>query len=414
MIRAAVRAGLTEGFSSAILPLALALLDGSAEPDHRYSEQARWFSQTDASDTRVRCVIGRSHLMTAPTAYYVGLDVSVKKTQVCIMDQDRQIVAEAKIDTDPEDIALWLWDQKPEFVRIGLEAGPTSQWLYAGLAKCGLPVICIETRHCHDFIKSLKLNKNDRNDAQGIATMMQSGIYKPVHVKTIESQRLRTLLAARKVCQQKMIDIEISIRGMLRNFGLKVGVTNKANYEGRIHTLIMGDKFLQMAVEPLLTARKAIKEQYEVLHKAMQVAARNDEVCQRLMTAPGIGPFVALTFKTSIDIPQRFRQSKAVGAHIGLTPKQYQSGDTDVMGRISKCGDRDLRTALVESAFVLLTVTRRKSALRTWGLNLAKRRGIQKAAIAVARRMSAILHRMWLDGTNFRWSEEVPQLEAST
>jgi transposase len=344
-------------------------------------------------------------------AYYVGLDVAVKKTQVCIMDQDRQIVAEAKVDTDPEDIALWLWDHQPEFVRVGLEAGPTSQWLYAGLAKCGLPVICIETRHTHDFIKSLKLNKNDKNDAQGIATMMQSGIYKPVHVKTIESQRLRTLLAARKTCQSKMIDIEISIRGMLRNFGLKVGITSKKSYEDRIHELIATDHFLRLAIEPLLIARLALKEQYEVLHKAMQTAARNDEVCQRLMSAPGIGPFVALTFKTSIDIPQRFRQSKAVGAHIGLTPKQYQSGDTDVMGRISKCGDRDLRTALVESAFVLLTVTRRNSPLKAWGMKLAKRRGIQKAAIAVARRMATILHRMWLDGTSFRWSE--PEAEAA-
>lgn len=347
--------------------------------------------------------------MTAPEAYYVGLDVAVKKTQICILNQAMEIVAEAKIDTDPEDIALWLWDQKPEFIRVGLEAGPTSQWLYAGLAKCGLPVICVETRHAHDFMKSLQLNKNDRNDARGIARMMHSGIYKPVHVKTIESQRLRALLTARKTCQNKMIDIEISVRGILRNFGLKVGITSKKTYENRVHELIAADSFLQMAIEPLLIARLAIKEQYEVLHKAMQTAARNDVICQRLMTAPGIGPFVALTYKTSIDIPERFRQSKAVGAHIGLTPKQYQSGDTDVMGRISKCGDRDLRTALVESAFVLLTVTRRKSALKTWGLNLAKRRGIQKAAIAVARRMSAILHRMWMDGTDFRWAADEPE-----
>lgn len=344
--------------------------------------------------------------MTAPKAYYVGLDVSVKKTQVCIMDQSMEIVAEAKIDTDPEDIALWLWDHAPEFVRVGLEAGPTSQWLYAGLAKCGLPVVCVETRHAHDFMKSLQLNKNDKNDARGIARMMHSGIYKPVHVKTIESQRLRAMLTARKLCQLKMIDIEISIRGMLRNFGMRVGVTSKANYEDRIRVLIATDRYLQIAVEPLLVARQAIREQFTVLHKAVVGVAREDKVCQRLMTAPGVGPLVALTFKTSIDIPERFRSSKAVGAHIGLTPKQYQSGDIDVMGRISKCGDKDLRTMLVEGAFVLLTVGKRQSAIRTWGINLAKRRGIHKAAIAVARRLSAILHRMWVDGTNFRWIEQ--------
>lgn len=343
--------------------------------------------------------------MTVPEAYYVGLDVSVKKTQVCILNQSMEIIAEAKIDTDPEDIALWLWDQKPEFVRVGLEAGPISQWLYAGLAKAGLPVICVETRHAHDFMKSLQLNKNDRNDARGLARMMHSGIYKPVHVKTIESQRLRALLTARKTCQNKMIDIEIGIRGILRNFGLRVGVTSKPTYENRVLELIAGDEHLCLAIEPLLIARRAIREQFAVLHKAMQAVARKDVVCQRLMTAPGIGPLVALTYRTSIDIPERFKTSKAVGAHIGLTPKQYQSGDIDVMGRISKCGDRDLRTALVEAAFVLLTVSRKNSALKSWGMNLAKRRGIHKAAIAVARRMSGILHRMWIDGTNFRWAD---------
>lgn len=351
--------------------------------------------------------------MTAPEAYYVGLDVSVKKTQVCIMNQAMEIVAEAKIETDPEDIALWLWDQKPEFIRVGLEAGPVSQWLYAGLAKAGLPVICVETRHAHDFMKSLQLNKNDRNDARGLARMMQSGIYKPVHVKTIESQRLRALLTARKVCQSKMIDIEISVRGILRNFGMKVGLTTKNDYEDRIRVLIAEDRMLQIAIEPLLAARVAIREQYTILHKAMQQVSRNDEVCQRLMTAPGVGPLVSLTFKTSIDIPERFRTSKAVGAHIGLTPKQYQSGDTDVMGRITKCGDSDLRTALVEAAYTLLTHTKKASALKTWGLTLAKRRGLQKAAIAVARRLSAILHRMWMDGTDFRWTNDDTQLEAA-
>jgi transposase len=347
--------------------------------------------------------------MTVPEAYYVGLDVPVKKTQVCILNQSLEIVAEAKIDTDPEDIALWLWDQKAEFVRVGLEAGPVSQWLYAGLAKAGLPVICVETRHAHDFMKSLQLNKNDRNDARGLARMMHSGIYKPVHVKTIESQRLRALLTARKVCQSKMIDIEISVRGILRNFGMKVGVTTKNDYEDRIRVLIVEDRLLQIAIEPLLTARQALRDQFTILHKAMQQVARKDAICQRLMTAPGVGPLVALTFKTSIDIPERFRSSKAVGAHIGLTPKQYQSGDTDVMGRISKCGDRDLRTALVESAYTILTVSRKNTPLRAWGIDLAKRRGMQKAAIAVARRMSAILHRMWVDGTDFRFPTEEPE-----
>lgn len=339
-------------------------------------------------------------------SYYVGLDVSVKLTQVCVVDQDFEIIAEAKVDTDPETIALYLYELNlPPFERVGLEAGPMSQWLYAGLARAKLPVVCIETKHARDFIRS-QINKNDRNDARGIARMMMCGVFKPVHVKTIESQRLRTLLTSRKIAQQKMIDIEISIRGMLKNFGIRVGVTTKATYEDRVSLLLADEPILRVAIGPLLAARRAIREQFNVLHKAVLAVVRKDEVCQRLMTTPGVGPLVALTFKTSIDIPERFRTSKAVGAHIGLTPRQYQSGETDVMGRISKCGDPDVRTALVEAAMTMMANSRRNCSLKAWGLKVAKRRGMHKAAIAVARRLATILHRMWLDGTDFRWSEK--------
>lgn len=346
-----------------------------------------------------------------PSTYYVGLDVSLKTTQVCIVDDQFTIISETKVETDPETLALYLYDQGLTYERVGLEAGPMSQWLYAGMAKARLPVICIETRHARDFIKS-QLNKNDRNDARGIARMMMCGIFKPVHVKTLESQRLRVLLSSRAIVRDKMVDIEISIRGLLRNFGLRVGAVTRSKYEARIRELVGEDRYLQAAIFPLLAALRAMREQFAALHKQVLIFCRDDEVCRRLMTCPGVGPIVALTYKTAIDIPERFQTSKAVGAHVGLTPRQYQSGETDVLGRITKCGDAEVRTALVEAALTLITNVKKPSPLKSWALKVAKRRGTQKAAIAVARRLAVILHRMWVDGTDFRWADEVEEVAA--
>ena len=159
-------------------------------------------------------------------------------------------------------------------------------------------------------------------------------------------------------------------------------------------------------IEPVLAVRRVLREQFATLHKMLLLQVRNDLVCRRLMTVPGVGPIVALTFQATVDQPQRFARSKTVGAHFGLTPRRLQSGETDYDGRISRCGDVMMRSMLYEAAQVLLTRTQKWSWLKGWGMQVARRRGIKKAIVALARRLAVVLHRMWLDETEFRWSKK--------
>jgi len=280
--------------------------------------------------------------------YFAGLDVSVKATSVCIVDDTGKTIREVKVASEPEALLAVLNTPAYHFKRIGLEAGPLSQWLFSALAEAGLPVICVETRHMRAVLKA-QINKTDRNDARGIAQMMRVGPYRPVHVKTLRSQKLRMLLVHRKLLQSKSIAIENDLRGTLRNFGLKVGVAGTTKFEARIKELVENLPDLAALVEPLLVVRRVLREQIAVLHRRLLAIVRNDEVCRRLMTTPGVGPVVALTYRATIDVPARFRNSRAVGAVMGLTPCKYQSGQSDRTGAISKCGDEMLRVMLYEA-----------------------------------------------------------------
>ena len=263
--------------------------------------------------------------------YFAGLDVSVKETSVCIVDDTGKIVREVKVASEPDALLAVLTNPAYHFKRIGLEAGPLSQWLFSALAEAGLPVICVETRHMRAALKA-QINKTDRNDARGIAQMMRAGLYRPVHVKTLRSQKLRMLLTHRKLLQSKAIAIENDLRGTLRNFGLKVGVVGTARFEARIKELVENLPDLAALVEPLLVVRRALREQIGILHRRLLAIVRDDDVCRRLMTVPGVGPVVALTYRATVDVPARFRNSKAVGAVFGLTPSKYQSGEIDRTG----------------------------------------------------------------------------------
>jgi transposase len=285
--------------------------------------------------------------------HFAGLDVSVKETNVCIVDDSGKIVREVKVASEPEALLPVLTNPGYQFKRIGMEAGPLSQWLYSAFAEAGLPVICVETRHMRAVLKA-QINKTDRNDARGIAQMMRVGLYRPVHVKTLRSQKLRMLLAHRKLLQSKAIAIDNDLRGTLRNFGLKVGAVGAAKFEARIKELIEDLPDLAALVEPLLTVRRVLREQIAVLHRRLLTIVRDDEVCRRLMTVPGVGPVVALTFRATVDVPARFRNSKAVGAVLGLTPCKHQSGESDHTGAISRCGDEMMRMMLYEAAQVML------------------------------------------------------------
>src|SRR5882762_10574327 len=336
--------------------------------------------------------------------YFAGLDVSVKETSVCIVDDAGKIVQEARVASEPEALLQVLANTIYRFKRVGLEAGPLSQWLYSILAEAGLPVICVETRHMRAMLKA-QINKTDRNDARGIAQMMRVGLYRPVHVKTLRSQLLRMLLTHRKLLQSKAIAIENDLRGSLRNFGLKVGMVGKVRFEARIQELVENFPDLAALVEPLLIVRRALREQIVILHRRLLAIVRDDEVCRRLMTTPGVGPVVALTYRATVDVPARFRKSKSVGAVFGLTCSRYQSGEIDRNGKISRCGDEMMRTTLYEAAQSMLH-SKKWSWLKAWALQIARRRGMKKAIVALARRLAVILHRIWVDGTEFRWTRE--------
>ena len=337
--------------------------------------------------------------------YFAGLDVSVKDTSVCIVDGTGKLVREVKVASEPDALLQVLRNRAYRFKRIGLEAGPLSQWLFSALGEANLPVICVETRHMQAVLQA-QINKTDRNDARGIAQMMRVGLYRPVHVKTRRSQKLRMLLTHRKLLQSKAIAVENDLRGTLRNFGLKVGMAGATKFEGRIKELIENLPDLAVLVEPLLIVRRVLREQIGVLHRRLLAVVRNDEVCRRLMTTPGVGPVVALTYRATVDVPARFRKSKSVGAVFGLTSAKYQSGEIDRSGRISRCGDEMMRVMLYEAAQSMLR-SKKWSWLKAWAMQIARRRGMKKAIVALARRLAVILHRIWVDGTEFRWTREV-------
>src|SRR6201998_557046 len=256
--------------------------------------------------------------------HFAGLDVSVKDTSVCIVDDTGKIVREVKVASEPDAVLAVLRSPAYHFKRIGLEAGPLSQWLFSALAEADLPVICVETRHMRAVLKA-QINKTDCNDARGMAQMMRVGLYRPVHVKTLRSQKLRMLLTHRQLLQSKAIAVENDLRATLRNFGLKVGVVGAVKVEARIKELVENRPDLAELCEPLLIVRRVLREQIGVLHRRLLAVVRDDDVCRRLMTVPGVGPVVALTYRATVDVPARFKNSKAVGAVFGLTPSRHQS-----------------------------------------------------------------------------------------
>src|SRR6516165_5194236 len=359
-------------------------------------------------------MVKRGHRSYGPQAskekrsmeYFAGLDVSVNETSVCIVDDAGRIVREVKVASEPDALLAALKTGAYCFKRIGLEAGPLSQWLFNALGEANLPVICVETRHMRAVLKA-QINKTDRNDARGIAQMMRVGLYRPVHVKTLRSQKLRMLLTHSKLLQSKAIAIENELRASLRNFGLKVGMVGTMKFEARIRELVERLPDLSELVEPLLIVRRVIREQLGILHRRLLAIVRDDEVCRRLTTIPGVGPVVALTYRVTVDVPARFRKSEAVGAVFGLTPAKYQSGENDRTGAISRCGDEMMRIMLYEAAQSMLVRTAKWSWLKAWAMKIARHRGMKKAIVALARRLAVIMHRIWVDGTDFLSTREV-------
>ena len=339
--------------------------------------------------------------------HYTGIDVSLELSSVCVVDGEGRIAKEAKVASDPEALVAWFKEAGFLIRSIGIEAGPLSQWLHAGLTRAGFAAVLLETRHVKAALSAMTV-KTDRKDARGIAQLMRMGWFRPVHAKSIGAQEVRALLVARKQLLNRVLDIETSIRGILRNFGLKVGAIPRGGFEVRVRELAAGQAMLEQIVAAMLAARTTLRTEFNGLHKAVLAIVREDAVCRRLMTVPGVGPITAITFKSAVDDPSRIRRSKDAGALFGLTPRKYQSGERDVTGCITRVGDEMVRTALYEAANALLLRVQRFSALKRWAMEVAKRRGMKRAKVALARKLAVILHRMWIDGTDFRWSNTQP------
>jgi transposase len=337
--------------------------------------------------------------------YYVGLDVSLEETAICVVDETGHVVREARAASEPEALAAALTEVALPLERIGLEACSLTAWLHDELCAAGMPAICIETRRANAAMKTMP-NKTDRNDARALAQIMRTGWYRPVHVKSRQCRLWRSLLVARRTVLNEMRSIENVVRAVLREGGIKLGTPNRAAFAERVRELAGDDRLVMPLVEPLLAILATMLEQLNRLTKRVLDIARREQVCRRLMSVPGVRPITALAFRATIDRPDRFRRSRDVGAHLGLTPARYQSGEIDIQGKVSRCGDELARTALYEAAHTLLVRSRKWSSLRAWGTKIAKHRGLARARVAVARKLAVILHRMWSDATDFRFGKE--------
>lgn len=333
--------------------------------------------------------------------HYAGIDVSLECSSVCVVDATGKIVREGKVASEPAALIAWFGSLGVRVVRIGLEAGPLSQWLYAAMKQAGLAVELLETRHVRDAFKAMPV-KSDRNDARGIAQLMRLGWFRPVHCKSIGAQETRAVLTARKLVQSKLRDVENSLRGILRAFGLKVGKTTERSFAGRIHELVANHASLAIVAEALLSVHAVLLREFKAFEKQVRSMARSDAKARLLMSTPAVGPIVALTYASAIDDPGRFKSSKRAGSHFGLTPKKYQSGETDCTGRISKIGDASVRTALYEAAHIMLIKpVKGCSQLKSWAMRIARRSGMKKAKVALARKLAVIMHQMLANGTAF-------------
>lgn len=279
-----------------------------------------------------------------------------------------------------------------------------SQWLREALVGAGLEVVLLETRHVKAALSAMTV-KTDRKDARGIAQLLRMGWCRPVHAKSAGAQEVRALLVGRKLLQSKLLDVELSIRGILRGYGFKVGEVSRGRFDARIRELTAGQAMLETVIGAMLQARAILWGEFTRLHREMLKIARADRVCQRLMSTPGVGALVAITYCSAVDDPGRFGKSRTVGAYFGLTPKKYQSGETDIDGGISRVGDAMVRTALYEAAHIMLTRATRFSALKRWAMEVAKRRGMKRAKVALVRKLATVLHRMWVDASEFRWGK---------
>lgn len=335
--------------------------------------------------------------------YYVGIDVSLKEVFISILDSSGKVVKEGPIKNSPSAIDKFLVEYKGKYEKIGLESGQFSIYLCTELRKLGYEVICVDARHMAAGL-SARINKNDKNDARGIANMMRAGLYKEVYIKSSIDCERNVLLCSRRQLVEQRKRIRNMVRGSLKTYGyvLPVGISDK-KFVAEVRRYIDGmSKTVQLSFTSTLSVLDAVTESIAKLDKELIGLAKSSDECKLLMTVPGVGPVTAMTFIATIGDEKRFDDSEMVGAYVGLTPKQYASGEVNRQGHISRMGSSECRSMLYEAANILLARYTKKCDIRTWGLKLAKKKGRKKAIVAVARKLAVTMHRMLVDKAAFR------------
>lgn len=333
--------------------------------------------------------------------YYTGLDVSLKTTFISIINKKGEVVKEKEVESSVEAISEYLIMQDLNYEKIGIESGQLSIHLCKGLMAKGLPVECVDARHMGAAL-SARINKNDKNDARGIAQMLRVGLYKVVQIKSDEACERKMLLGSRSQLVGVRQQLYGTVRGLLKIYGKKIrqrtGVSFIIAVRDYIRTINNNSR---VAMEAMLSSIEEIESSIETINIELKAIVKADLDCKLLMSIPGVGEITAITYKAALDNPGRFVDSETVGAYMGLTPKQYASGEVDRHGRISKMGPKECRNILYEAAQSLLVISKKKSKIKTWGLKLAKKKGMKKAIVATARKLAVIMHRMLIDKTEF-------------
>jgi transposase len=332
--------------------------------------------------------------------YFAGLDISMDETHICVVDREGVVVRESKTASTADAISTEL-SKAPSCRRIVFETGRMAPILFHGLNQLGLLVVCVESRQAYQALKSLATHKTDRNDARGLAHLARTGFFKPVHVKSLQAHALRSLIIARKKLVGQRVTRENQIRGLAVVFGIRLPraltaafIDNALKASEGIAGLSVAMRGSDWRANRRDDCRRRDRRRHETYDKSLGGL-------RRLMTIPGVGQLTALAFVAAIDDPSRIRRSRDGGAYLGLVPRRHQSGEVDYVGRISKCGDRRVRTLLYEAANVVLT--RYKGLAQTQGLGLRDRQAVNdaQARVALARRLGIIMHAMLRDGTEF-------------
>jgi len=335
---------------------------------------------------------------------YAGLDVSDKTTHICVVDGDGVVVWRGVCATDPAVITKTLARHARGVDRVVLETGPLSAFLYHGLVERGVAAICICARHAKGVL-SVRVNKSDPHDAEGLAQLARTGWFKMVRIKQEATHLDRAQLKIREQLVKAHRSMVNQLRGLLKLFGLRMGrVTTPGKRAARLTALFAQKPELEPVMRPLIGSLEALEVQIRRSNRLLAASAAADPVAARLMTVPGVGPVAALVFRSTIEDPDRFARGEDAGAFAGLVPRRSQSGERDTKGHISKAGDPMLRSALYEAANSLLGRVKRPSALQTWGKALAEAKGTKCARVAVARKLAILLHRLWQSDTEFCWN----------